>query len=370
MKKQVARTAHIRQFLSEAFSDEDLSTLCFDYFPDVYDDFAAGMTKGQKLRLLIEYCQRREIIPNLLVAVQKARPEQYQERFPQVPLRPEEPRLERDSRQVFISHAHEDADFAHRLASDLRKYGWRIWIAPDSLRPGEKWMDGINRGLDESGTFVLALTAAAVKSRWVQDETNAAIQLEQQGHLRFIPLYVESCGVPPLWGIYQHISFSDDYKNGLTKLLAELGQTGSLPLEIKESTILPAPVMPKPDPGVLLHTRAATSPLSKIWQVTLNGAPLLLTGLSVYFLLENLGLGGNLSANAELLLFLGFLFVTGLGLFPDAPPLYRTANSLILCLVAIGIVFWGSRLAPPLGVLWPVIFIFLGLYSLLRRRQH
>ena len=41
-------TADIRQFLAESFNDEELSTLCFDYFRDVYDDFASGMTKGQK----------------------------------------------------------------------------------------------------------------------------------------------------------------------------------------------------------------------------------------------------------------------------------------------------------------------------------
>jgi len=37
---------------------------------------------------------------------------------------------------VFISHAHEDADFAPRLAGDLQQRGRRVWIAPDSIWPG------------------------------------------------------------------------------------------------------------------------------------------------------------------------------------------------------------------------------------------
>ena len=76
----------------------------------------------------------------------------------------EQPHPGRDPHQVFISHAYEDTEFAHRLAVDLRTAGWRVWITPDSILPGEKWVPAINRGLEESGVFVVALTPAAVKS--------------------------------------------------------------------------------------------------------------------------------------------------------------------------------------------------------------
>jgi hypothetical protein len=39
-------------------------------------------------------------------------------------------------RTVFISHANQDAQFAHRLADDLRRLGAQVWIAPESIRPG------------------------------------------------------------------------------------------------------------------------------------------------------------------------------------------------------------------------------------------
>ncbi len=224
-------SADIRQFLIEAFSDEELSTLCFDYFRDVYDDFASGMTKGQKIQLLIERCERRGVLPNLLAAIQRARPEQYKERFPQVEIQPEHPRLERGLRQVFISHAHQDANFAHRLAKDLQKHGWRVWIAPDSIRPGEKWGEAIDRGLSESGIFIAVLTPASVQSRWVKNETYVAIELESKGHIRFVPLDVERCDVPGLWSVYQRVSFLGGYADGLKSLLADLEQTGQLPAE-------------------------------------------------------------------------------------------------------------------------------------------
>ena len=104
-------------------------------------------------------------MPNLLAALERDRPDQYRKRFGSGGRRNPVPRAtaaRRDPRQVFISHAHEDAEFAHRLAADLAARGWRVWIAPDSIRPGEKWVDAINRGLEECGVFLVALTPAAV----------------------------------------------------------------------------------------------------------------------------------------------------------------------------------------------------------------
>lgn len=53
--------------------------------------------------------------------------------------------------QVFISHDSEDTQFAHRLAGDLQQLGVQVWIAPESIDPGESWLPNIERGLVESG---------------------------------------------------------------------------------------------------------------------------------------------------------------------------------------------------------------------------
>jgi hypothetical protein len=39
------------------------------------------MTKGQKIQLLLDYCERRDKMPNLLAALQEERPDQYAERL-------------------------------------------------------------------------------------------------------------------------------------------------------------------------------------------------------------------------------------------------------------------------------------------------
>ena len=214
-------TADLRRFLVATFDDEELRTLCFDYFRDVYDDFATGMSKTQMIRILIERCDHRDALGKLEAALRVERPDQYEKRFgaPAPSVAPVEPApaepaaaaaagAGRDPRQVFISHAtRQDADFAHRLAADLAAAGWRPWIAPDSIPPGEKWVEAIGRGLDGSGVFVVVLTPAAVGSGWVKKETNDAIGLDVDGVVRFVPLDVAACSVPVLWNGYQRVSF-------------------------------------------------------------------------------------------------------------------------------------------------------------------
>jgi hypothetical protein len=70
-----------RQFLLDAFDDDEVETFCFDFFREVQKDFSSGMKKGEKIKLLLEYCQEQEGVAALFRALQERRPEQYQKRF-------------------------------------------------------------------------------------------------------------------------------------------------------------------------------------------------------------------------------------------------------------------------------------------------
>jgi hypothetical protein len=213
--------ATIRRFLQERFNDEELNHLCFDYFPDVNNEFTVGMRKGQKIQMLMEHCQKQARWSALLGALQRERPEAYQSQFEghlgEFTRHSSMP-SKRNQRLVFISHSHQDAEFAQHLAIDLRKREWEVWIAPESIQPGEKWQEAINRGLAECGVFVLILTPSAVTSRWVLDETNVAIELMHEGQLKLLPLLFVDCDVPLLWRVHQQINFQNDYKAGLRSI--------------------------------------------------------------------------------------------------------------------------------------------------------
>lgn len=221
------REAKIRKFIAETLDDGVLNVFCYDYFPEVRTEFGDGMRLSQKVLLLVGHCERHGRFPDLLAALKREFPAAYPAEFdtffqatPQPP--PAQPAATvRDPRQIFVSHARQDAALAQRLAADLEARGYPIWIAPDSIRPGEKWVEAISRGLEESGVFVVLLTEHAVASRWVRDETNVAIELRNEGRVEFVPLQVRACRLPALWRAYQRIPFRS-YDRGLAQLLASL----------------------------------------------------------------------------------------------------------------------------------------------------
>ncbi len=188
----------LNEFIVEYFDDDELHILCAGEFRDVLNDFTNGMGKKQKVWNLTEWCYRHRKTDDLLGILQRERPKSYEDYFAQHPA-PEvvaphpATQAKRNPRQIFISHAHEDAELAQRFAHDLEAEGWDVWIAPDSIQTGERWVQAINRGLDESGVFLLLLSPQAVASKWVRSETNVAIEMEHDGELRFVPMQIKAC---------------------------------------------------------------------------------------------------------------------------------------------------------------------------------
>ena len=70
-------TAVVRELLSAAFNDGDLTRLCFDFFRPVYENFGDGMGAGKKIQLLLDYCDRHEQWDELFEAVRDRNPAKY-----------------------------------------------------------------------------------------------------------------------------------------------------------------------------------------------------------------------------------------------------------------------------------------------------
>jgi len=153
--------------------------------------------------------------------------------------------------QVFISYDSEDTQFAHRLADDLRRLGVQVWIAPDSIQPGEGWVAAIERGLGESSYMLVVLTPAAVESQWVRKETDVAIALERKGRMQVIPLDVKSCAVPLLLGSYQMVSLRREYNVGLRQIAEIVGLRLPVP-SAKGPSRPPEPLVAVPEPEMIL----------------------------------------------------------------------------------------------------------------------
>jgi pSer/pThr/pTyr-binding forkhead associated (FHA) protein len=215
--------SRLRQFMVDAFNDDELADLIFDYFPNVRPLLSDEMPLSQQVRTLIDFADRHEQLEHLVVVLEKLRPDAYCDFFQtDLALPPEPEPAKRDPNKIFISYANSDADFATRLAADLRQRDFPVWMAPDSILPGEKWVAAIERGLRECGIFLLVISPAGVDSKWVSQETQVAIMLENEGKMRILPLRVQRAETPLLLSTRQHISFDVDYDRGLAGLLAAL----------------------------------------------------------------------------------------------------------------------------------------------------
>src|SRR5437588_11187894 len=127
-------------------------------------------------------------------------------------------------REVFLSHAHDDAQYVKKLAADLRRHDVRVWYSAHHIAGAQQWMDEIGNALDRCDWFVVVLTPAAVKSIWVKREVSFALN-EAQYHDRVVPLLWKNCVAKDLaWPLVTiQTIVARPYDDGVRRLLALWG---------------------------------------------------------------------------------------------------------------------------------------------------
>jgi hypothetical protein len=129
------------------------------------------------------------------------------------------------SGKVFISHASKDKNFVDRLVSDLAARGVPVWYDKLDVRLGDSIPGKINSGISEAKHFLIVLSPAAVKSKWVQEELNAALMRQVASAGTFLlPVLVEDRAVTQLLGHRRFANFREDYEAGLEELLEVFGR--------------------------------------------------------------------------------------------------------------------------------------------------
>lgn len=78
------------------------------------------------------------------------------------------------SKDVFVSHASEDAELARRLVACLEACGIACFLAPRDIPPGAVWDEAVVDGIDGCAGMVLVLSARANVSSFVKNEINRA----------------------------------------------------------------------------------------------------------------------------------------------------------------------------------------------------
>jgi len=82
----------------------------------------------------------------------------------------------------FISYNSKDEEFAKRLHDDLQNNGVRCWFAPEDMKIGDQIRPTIDRQIRLRDKLLVILSDNSVKSEWVGDEVEGAIEEEQKGN--------------------------------------------------------------------------------------------------------------------------------------------------------------------------------------------
>ena len=154
---------------------------------------------------------------------------------------------------TFISYSRSDAEFALRLASDLRSAGQAIWLDQLDIAPGARWDREVEQALKGCGRLLLILSPASAQSENVQDEIGYALQQ----HKLIIPVLHQPCDIPLRLLRLQYIDFTKDYGRGLQRLLPVMKGTDE---EVARATGgLKMPAGSRTEPPVT-HTQITASP--------------------------------------------------------------------------------------------------------------
>lgn len=80
---------------------------------------------------------------------------------------------------VFVSYSSTDRPFADELVRVLEAAPLRIWYAPRDVRPGVDYSEQIQKAIETAVAFVIIVSEAANKSRFVRAETEMAFSRGQ-----------------------------------------------------------------------------------------------------------------------------------------------------------------------------------------------
>jgi hypothetical protein len=124
--------------------------------------------------------------------------------------------------KIFISHAHEDKAFVHRLSGALHERGYSIWLDEREMAPGDDLPKTISEAIAKARVLLVVISHAAANSKWLRFELSLASDLMIKGKLRLIPVLIGDQQVPPELKSLLYADFRHDFDAGLAAVLRAL----------------------------------------------------------------------------------------------------------------------------------------------------
>lgn len=120
-----------------------------------------------------------------------------------------------NSKTTFISYSRVDTDFVINLAKDLRLAGANIWLDQIDIGVGERWDNSVQKALINCNSLLIIYSPDSVASENVLDEVYYVLGEKR----KVIPVLYKKCEIPFRLKRLQYIDFTQDYSQGIQKLL-------------------------------------------------------------------------------------------------------------------------------------------------------
>jgi WD40 repeat protein len=139
---------------------------------------------------------------------------------------------------VFLSHSSQDKDSVRALAERLRSDGLHVWFDEWEILPGDVIGTRIEKGLQESRTLVLAMSAHAFASEWVTLERHTAIFRDPTNvDRRFVPLRLDDSETSDVLRQYAYVDWRSQSDQEYTRLLRACRPSWSRTVEITDEAL-------------------------------------------------------------------------------------------------------------------------------------
>ncbi|MES2432885.1 MAG: TIR domain-containing protein [Pseudomonadota bacterium] len=130
---------------------------------------------------------------------------------------------------VFLSYSSEDTPMAQLLAMRLQDAGVNVF-SDDLTIPGENLVDRIQSRIRAADFVIVVVSAAALKSQWVQKEIAIATSLQELSDrsITVIPLILDNVELPEPLRDIAYLDFRGDPRMAVEALVSRLSSTVSI----------------------------------------------------------------------------------------------------------------------------------------------
>jgi len=117
--------------------------------------------------------------------------------------------------QLFISYSRAQTPFVDRLADQLERSGYPLWLDYHNLIPARPWFPQIEAGIDGADVVLLIVSKESLTSKNVEPEWKRALDRGK----RIILLIFEAVPLPPGLQTCEWVDFRDNYKRAFQQLV-------------------------------------------------------------------------------------------------------------------------------------------------------